>query len=72
MAAGDFEVHVEGEDALELIPTGEDARLHPSSVYGITKQMQESLIMTVAPTIGIQPVALRYQNVYGQPTGDAR
>ncbi|BFM24215.1 NAD-dependent epimerase/dehydratase family protein [Microbacterium sp. che218] len=65
MAAGDFEVHVEGEDALELIPTGEDARLHPSSVYGITKQMQESLIMTVAPTIGIQPVALRYQNVYG-------
>lgn len=65
MAAGDFEVHVAGEGALELIPTDESARLHPSSVYGITKQMQEALVMTVAPTIGIEPVALRYQNVYG-------
>lgn len=65
MAAGDFEVHLPGGETLELIPTDEDARLHPSSVYGITKQMQESLIMTVAPTVGIEPVALRYQNVYG-------
>lgn len=65
MAAGDFDVHVEGEGALTLIPTDENAKLHPSSVYGITKQMQESLIMTVAPTIGIEPVSLRYQNVYG-------
>lgn len=65
MAAGDFDVHLAGEDAIEMIPTDESAKLHPSSVYGITKQMQESLIMTVAPTIGIEPVALRYQNVYG-------
>lgn len=65
MASGDFEVHLEGEGPLTLIPTDEDAKLHPSSVYGITKQMQESLIMTVAPTIGIEPVSLRYQNVYG-------
>ncbi|WP_438353529.1 NAD-dependent epimerase/dehydratase family protein [Microbacterium sp. CJ88] len=65
MAAGDFEVHAPGEGALEMIPTDEGAALHPSSVYGITKQMQESLIMTVAPTIGVEPVALRYQNVYG-------
>lgn len=65
MAAGDFDVHVAGEGAIEMIPTDESAKLHPSSVYGITKQMQESLIMTVAPTIGIEPVALRYQNVYG-------
>ncbi|WP_103663270.1 NAD(P)-dependent oxidoreductase [Microbacterium sp. CJ77] len=65
MAAGDFEVSMSGEEALEMIPTDENAKLHPSSVYGITKQMQESLIMTVAPTIGIEPVALRYQNVYG-------
>ena len=27
--------------------------------------MQESLVMTVAPTVGIEPVSLRYQNVYG-------
>ncbi|MGK3953409.1 NAD-dependent epimerase/dehydratase family protein [Microbacterium sp. I2] len=65
MAAGDFEVHLPGEGEIVMIPTDETAKLHPSSVYGITKQMQESLVMTVAPTIGIEPVALRYQNVYG-------
>lgn len=65
MAAGDFDVHMPGAGPLSVIPTDESAKLHPSSVYGITKQMQESLIMTVAPTIGIEPVALRYQNVYG-------
>ncbi|PZU46384.1 MAG: epimerase [Microbacterium sp.] len=65
MAAGDFEVHSPGEDVLTMVPTGEDSLLHPSSVYGITKQMQESLVMTVAPGIGVEPVSVRYQNVYG-------
>jgi len=65
MAAGDFDVHMAGEGPLTVVPTDESAKLHPSSVYGITKQMQESLIMTVAPTIGVEPVSLRYQNVYG-------
>lgn len=65
MSAGDFSVHQQGEGKLTPIPTDEEAKLHPSSVYGITKQMQESLVMTVAPTIGIEGVALRYQNVYG-------
>lgn len=65
MSAGDFDVHVDGEGPLQVVPTDEDAMLHPSSVYGITKQMQEALILTVAPTIGIEPVSLRYQNVYG-------
>lgn len=65
MAAGDFDVHLAGEGPLRLVPTDETAELHPSSVYGITKQMQESLAMTVAPNIGVEPVSLRYQNVYG-------
>lgn len=65
MTGGDFDVHMPGEGALTLIPTDEDAALHPSSVYGITKQMQESLVLTVAPTLGIEGVGLRYQNVYG-------
>lgn len=65
MAAGDFDVHFPGEPELRLIPTDESALLHPSSVYGITKQMQESLVMTVAPTIGIEATSVRYQNVYG-------
>lgn len=65
MATGDFDVHMPGYGPLTVTLTDEDAKLHPSSVYGITKQMQESLIMTVAPTIGIEPVSVRYQNVYG-------
>jgi dTDP-L-rhamnose 4-epimerase len=50
---------------LEMLVTDEDSRIHPSSVYGITKQVQEQLVMTVCPTLGIEGVALRYQNVYG-------
>lgn len=65
LAAGDFDVRAPGEGDLRLVPTDETALVHPSSVYGITKQMQESLIMTVAPTIGVEPVSVRYQNVYG-------
>ncbi len=65
MTAGDFDVKMAGEGPIEVIPTDETAKLHPSSVYGITKQMQESLVLTVAPAIGVEPVALRYQNVFG-------
>lgn len=50
---------------LKLVATDEESLIHPSSVYGITKQVQEQLIMTVCPLLGIEPVALRYQNVYG-------
>ena len=50
---------------LTLLPTDEDAKIHPSSVYGITKQNQEQMVMTVCPAIGIEGVSLRYQNVYG-------
>ena len=53
------------DNDLELLATSEDSKIHPSSVYGITKQNQEQMIMTVCPTIGIAPVAFRYQNVYG-------
>lgn len=66
MEAGDFEVKYPGVDApLELVATDEESKIHPSSVYGITKQMQEQLVMTVCETIGVEGVALRYQNVYG-------
>jgi dTDP-L-rhamnose 4-epimerase len=53
-----------GKD-VELVATTEDSLIHPTSVYGITKQAQEDLVMTVCPTIRIAPVALRYQNVFG-------
>ncbi|WP_345952071.1 NAD-dependent epimerase/dehydratase family protein [Mucilaginibacter sp. PAMB04274] len=66
MDAGNFEVQYPGIDKpLQLVATDEESKIHPSSVYGITKQNQEQMIMTVSPTIGIAPVAFRYQNVYG-------
>ena len=66
MSTGDFEVKYKGTvKPLRLVPTDEESKIHPSSVYGITKQNQEQMIMTVCPTIGIAPVAFRYQNVYG-------
>lgn len=66
MQAGRFELYDAQTDApLKLAATDESSLIHPSSVYGITKQVQEQLVMTVCPLLGIEPVALRYQNVYG-------
>ena len=66
MAHGDFECKcpICGGD-VRLLSTTEDSMIHPTSVYGITKHTQEQMVMTVCPTIGIAPVVLRYQNVYG-------
>lgn len=65
MLSGDFDVKYSDDKKLELMSTDEESKIHPSSVYGITKQNQEQMIMTVCPTIGIAPVGFRYQNVYG-------
>ena len=62
---GDFEVKYPNSSDLTLVATDEESKIHPSSVYGITKQNQEQMIMTVCPTLGIAAVAFRYQNVYG-------
>ena len=64
MDRGDFEVKF-NKQTVYLMPTDEESKLHPSSVYGITKQSQEQMIMTVCKSIGIAAVAFRYQNVYG-------
>lgn len=50
---------------VDLLPTSEDSKIHPSSVYGITKQNQEQMVLTVCKSIGISAIAFRYQNVYG-------
>lgn len=50
---------------LRLLPTDENSKIHPSSVYGITKQNQEQMVLNVCRSIGIPAVAFRYQNVYG-------
>ena len=50
---------------LKLLATDEDSKIHPSSIYGITKQNQEQMVMVSCAANGIAATALRYQNVYG-------
>lgn len=45
--------------------SGEDSTIHPSSVYGISKQVQGQLVNLVCSAIGVESVSFRYQNVYG-------
>lgn len=66
MAKGDFECKCPkcgGE--VELVATTEDSAIHPSSVYGISKQVQGQLVHLVCKNIGVESVSFRYQNVYG-------
>lgn len=65
MISGDFEVKYHDSKRLTPLPTDENSKIHPSSIYGITKQNQEQMIFSVCQALGIIPVALRYQNVYG-------
>ncbi len=66
LEAGYFEVTVPYyNDALQLVATDEESKIHPTSVYGITKQNQEQMVITVCKALNIIPVAFRYQNVYG-------
>jgi dTDP-L-rhamnose 4-epimerase len=45
--------------------TTEDSPLRPLSFYGLTKQMQEQMVLMIAAIRGLSAYALRYQNVYG-------
>lgn len=66
MQAGNFEVTYPGcFEPLELVGTSEDSTIHPTSVYGVTKQVQGQLVHIVCASIGIAAVSYRYQNVYG-------
>lgn len=66
MAKGDFECHCpKCGGTLKLVGTTEDSAIHPSSVYGISKQVQGQLVHLVCPSIGVESVSFRYQNVYG-------
>lgn len=50
---------------LELCATDESSKIHPSSFYGITKQVQEQMIILSCKITNINAYALRYQNVFG-------
>ena len=66
MAKGDFECHCpKCGGKVSLVATTEDSAIHPSSVYGIGKQVQGQLVHLICKNIGIESVSFRYQNVYG-------
>ena len=64
MQKGQFEPENKGE-ILKVVATDEDSKIQPISIYGITKQVQEQIVLNVCKSIGISGVALRFQNVYG-------
>lgn len=47
------------------LPTNEQSLINPTSIYGITKQTQEQMVLTVGKSLKIPAIAFRYQNVYG-------
>jgi dTDP-L-rhamnose 4-epimerase len=47
------------------VPTSEDKPLHPTSIYAISKQIQEQMCFCTGQTYDIPVVALRYFNIYG-------
>lgn len=66
MAQGDFECHCPHcGGPVDLMATTEDSAVHPSSVYGIGKQVQGQLVHLICKNIGVESVSFRYQNVYG-------
>lgn len=66
MSRGDFEVKCPiCNQNVEMLPTDEESKLHPTSVYGHTKQSQEELCIIVGKSINLPVVAFRFQNVYG-------
>jgi len=54
-----------GKHNLEVMATDESSQIHPSSFYGITKQVQEQMVILATKLKNINGFALRYQNVYG-------
>lgn len=66
LSTGDYEVKCPiCASNVILLPTDEESKLHPTSVYGFTKQSQEELCMIVGKSINIPVVSFRFQNVYG-------
>ncbi|MDT0677690.1 NAD-dependent epimerase/dehydratase family protein [Autumnicola musiva] len=66
LSNGDFECKCPiCKGPLTLLSTDEESKKHPTSLYGITKQVQEDMVLTVGKSLNIPAVAFRYQNVYG-------
>ena len=47
------------------MPTDEESQINPKSIYALTKYTQEKMILLISQSLSINPVVLRYQNVFG-------
>ncbi len=66
LSSGNFEVVCPiCHGQVELMATDEDSKIQPESIYGITKNTQEQMVLVSCQSLGVSAVALRYQNVYG-------
>ncbi len=66
MGAGQFEpVCPLCNKIVSALLTSEETPFAPSSFYGLTKQVQEQMVLMFGSTLGLDAFALRYQNVYG-------
>jgi dTDP-L-rhamnose 4-epimerase len=61
----DLPCPISGKYNLKVAATDESSKIHPSSFYGITKQVQEQMIILATQLKNMNGYALRYQNVYG-------
>lgn len=57
--------HFIDDEELVSIPTSEDSRLSPASIYAANKVTQEMLVSITCKTLNINFAILRLQNVYG-------
>jgi dTDP-L-rhamnose 4-epimerase len=64
MRRGLFNPMIAGQ-ALRAVPTPEDVPTAPASIYASTKLMQEFVVTQGLLGTAIEPVVLRFQNVYG-------
>lgn len=63
---GDFEVKCPFcNKNVKLIGTTEDSKIHSTSLYGLTKAVQEEMSLLLGKNLNIPVVTYRYQNVYG-------
>ena len=51
--------------ALTLMATDEESLYKPTSIYGLSKQTQEQMVLIAGKSLNIPSIAFRYQNVYG-------
>lgn len=66
MQHGDFSMHCPiCYKTLKLVPTDENSKVMPSSLYAFTKYAQEKMIETMCKAMDIEYTIFRFQNVYG-------